>query len=277
MALTENEIHIQTLCSHLHGMVHMLRKLPADQWDWTFAPPAPTPRILARHAWQWLTCDRQHIEEPDALKHAPIPDAPQDPTEMCDALQAETERWETMLRELTPEQMAEERHQFNSPSPWSVRGIVGHMVQHCIYKSGQLSTIYFALGHDGDAPYSAPFPGPIYAMLHQHTALKQERAGEGYDDFEQSFAGQDIPPVLLQKTYHLLSSNASGLPVRSDDSLDEIYHFTEMGFPIDQVINYLAKQSDLTLIDDGREPLPITTVADLVHAVVQMTKDGNAP
>ncbi len=46
-------------------------RFPGDKWDWTFAPPAPTPRILATHAWQWLICDRQHIEEPDAAKHSP--------------------------------------------------------------------------------------------------------------------------------------------------------------------------------------------------------------
>ena len=65
----ETKLYADLLGSHLGSMVHDLRQLPEDKWDWTFAPPAPTPRILATHAWQWLVCDRQHIEEPDAAKH----------------------------------------------------------------------------------------------------------------------------------------------------------------------------------------------------------------
>ena len=49
----------------------------------------------------------------------------------------------------------------------SVKGFVGHITQHCIYKNGQLATLYFALGLDGDAPYDAPFPNTFYAPLHE--------------------------------------------------------------------------------------------------------------
>jgi hypothetical protein len=39
------------------------------------------------------------------------------------------------------------------------------MIQNTIYKHGQFSTLYFALGLDGTEPYSAPFPNPIYAEI----------------------------------------------------------------------------------------------------------------
>ena len=151
---------------HVRAMTQRLRQIPEDKWDWTFAPPAPTPRVLAAHAWQWLICDRQHIEEPDALKHALIPDPPAVPAAMCDALDAEMDRWQELLGRLTPDAMEEPRHQFND-YPMPVRGFVGHILQNTIYKNGQLATLYYALGLDGDAPYDAPFPNPIYEEMHK--------------------------------------------------------------------------------------------------------------
>jgi hypothetical protein len=164
---TENELYANVLCGHLNLMVHRLRKIPPEQWDWTPAPPAPTPRILAAHAWQWLICDRQHIAEPDARKHPRVPDPPTDPEAMCDALQEESNCWQEMLARLTVEQLDLPRQQFNREFPMNVRGFVAHMIQNCIYKSGQLATLFFALSLDGDQPYDAPFPNPIYTDLHE--------------------------------------------------------------------------------------------------------------
>ena len=159
----ENHAYENLLCGHLLGMVRRLREIPADQFDFSFAPPAPTPRILAVHAWQWLICDRYHIAEPDAAKHPPVPEPPGDQAALCDALAEETENWRALIRSLTPEQFSEMRHQFNEPNaPMTVRDFVCHMIQNCIYKHGQLATIYFALGLDGTQPYTAPFPNPIY-------------------------------------------------------------------------------------------------------------------
>lgn len=149
---------------HVRDMVSRLREVPADKWDWTFAPPAPTSRILASHTWQWLICDRQHIEEPDARKHALVPNPPESQAALCDALNSEMDRWEELLARLTPEDLDAPRFQFNE-SPMTVRLFLGHIVQHCIYKNGQFSTLYYGLGLDGDAPYDAPFPNPIYADL----------------------------------------------------------------------------------------------------------------
>ena len=154
------------LRGHVRGMSWRLRQIPEDKWDWTFALPAPTPRILAAHALSWLICDRQHLEEPDSRKHALVPEISTDPTAVCDALDAEIALWETLLDALTSEDLDRPRFQFNS-YPMTVRDFLGHIVQNTVYKSGQLSTLYFALGLDGDAPYEAPFPNPIYAGLHE--------------------------------------------------------------------------------------------------------------
>ena len=151
---------------HVRGMAYCLRQIPENKWDWTFAPPAPTPRILAAHTLSWLICDRQHIEQPDAMQHALVPDVPADPAAVCDALDAEIARWGLLLDRLTPEELDAPRAQFND-YPMTVRGFLGHIFQNSVYKSGQLSTLYFALGLDGEAPYDAPFPNPIYAQLHK--------------------------------------------------------------------------------------------------------------
>ncbi len=166
---SENEILADILYMHLEGFVGRLRKMPEDKLDFTFDPAAPSARTLAIHAWQWLICDRCHIQEPDALKHPDLPPVPQDQQELCDALLEEAKTWREMVRGFTPEQLAAPRKQFND-FDMNVRAFVGHMVQNCIYKHGQFSTIYFALGLDGTEPYKAPFPVPIYAELRaQHT------------------------------------------------------------------------------------------------------------
>ena len=161
---TELELCRMLLIMHLRGFAYELRQLPADKWDWTPDQAAPTARIVAVHAWQWLICDRQHIEEPDATQHADVPAAPHDPEAFCAALEAETENWNQLLRSLTPEQLDSPRKQFNfADSKMNVRGFIGHIIQNTIYKHGQFSTLFFALGCDGAEPYDAPFPNPIYA------------------------------------------------------------------------------------------------------------------
>ena len=151
---------------HVRGMAYCLRQIPKDKWDWTVAPPAPTPRILAAHTLSWLICDRQHIEQPDAMLHALVPDVPADPAAICDALDAEVAKWGLLLDRLSLEDLDAPRSQFNE-YPMTVRAFLGHVVQNSIYKNGQMMTLFYALGLDGDAPYDAPFPNPIYAQLHK--------------------------------------------------------------------------------------------------------------
>ncbi|CAN5501510.1 hypothetical protein BH11ARM2_BH11ARM2_29090 [soil metagenome] len=159
---SENELYERVLCGHLESMANCLEKLPDKQWDWTPNPAAPTARILAAHAWQWLLCDRQHIEEPDVSKHPLIPDPPREPAAMVAALRQETERWRSLLGALTPERLDSPIQQFGVGNEGNVRGFVGHMIQNAIYKNGQFMTLYYALGHDGSEPYDAPWPNPIY-------------------------------------------------------------------------------------------------------------------
>ena len=162
---TENEAYASLLCDHLQVMARRLRQIPPDKWDWTPHIAAPTARILAAHAWQWLICDRRHIGEADALKHPRVPDPPSDPAAMCEALEEETRRWKALILDLSAEDLAAPRRQFNDEPPYNVRWFICHMIQNTIYKSGQLATLYFALGLDGVEPYTAPFPNPIYAEL----------------------------------------------------------------------------------------------------------------
>ena len=162
----EIELYEMILCGHLRNFVSRLRMLPHDRWDWTPDPAAPTPRTLAVHTWQWLQCDRQHIGEPDASKHARIPEPPSDPEAMCDALAAETDEWSRLLGSLTAADLDRPGKQFNlADNTLNVRGFIGHMIQNSIYKHGQFSEMFFALGLDGTEPYTAPFPNPIYAEV----------------------------------------------------------------------------------------------------------------
>ncbi|MBV9852637.1 MAG: hypothetical protein JO250_23500 [Armatimonadetes bacterium] len=169
----ENEAYAGLLCGHLREMTERLRLIPEDLWDWSPAPPAPTARVLAAHTWQWLVCDRQHLLEPDAQKHPAVPDPPADPNVLCDLLAEETDCWEVLVLSLTPEQLNEPRLQFNSKQR-GVRNFVCHMIQNCIYKHGQLATLFFALGLDGAEPYTAPFPNDIYADMR---AMYREQHG----------------------------------------------------------------------------------------------------
>ncbi len=160
---SEIEAYADLLIGHFRGMARSLRKLPEDKWDWTYSIPAPTPRILAVHALQWMQCDRQHICNPDAMTHRPVPEAPSTPEEICGAMEVEADIWEEMLKAMNPEDLDREGRQFGDErGQMNVRGFIAHMVQNMIYKHGQFATIFFALGLDGDGPYEAPFPNPIY-------------------------------------------------------------------------------------------------------------------
>ncbi len=151
---------------HLTCIQRWASRMSDEQFDFTYHPAAPTARTLVTHAWQWLICDRMHIEEPDASKHPRVPEAPTDKGGLIAALEAETKHWDEMLKAMTPEKLDEVRHQFNETNfDWSVRGCVYHMLQNVIYKNGQLSYLAFSFGLDGTEPYTAPFPNPIYAEV----------------------------------------------------------------------------------------------------------------
>lgn len=161
----ESEAYASLLRDHLRLMVRRLRLLPEEMWDWSPHVAAPTARILAAHTWQWLICDRQHLEEPEVSKHSHIPEPPSDTALMCDELEQEADRWDAMVRGFTAEDLSSPRRQFDDDFDRDVRWFLCHIIQNTIYKSGQLATLYFALGLDGIQPYSAPFPNPVYEEI----------------------------------------------------------------------------------------------------------------
>ncbi|HLK55579.1 MAG TPA: ankyrin repeat domain-containing protein [Chthonomonadaceae bacterium] len=161
---TEMEGNAFLLRYHLGEFVERLRKIPPDKWEWSPAPPAPTARQLAEHAWSWLQTDRQHLREPDVSLHTHIPTPPDAQQAMCDALEAEAQEWHKLLTSLTDAQLLEPRKQFGF-TPVNVRFFIYHILQNTIYKNGQLATLYFALGLDGSEPYKAPMPNDIYAEV----------------------------------------------------------------------------------------------------------------
>ena len=120
--------------------------------------------MVAEHAWVWLVTDRQHLEQPDITRHKPVPAPPSDPEAFCAALQTERDWWRATLPTLTPEQLLEERFQFGV-GPMDVRSLIAHMTQQTIYKNGQLATLFFALGLDGEEVYTAPHPNTYYTGL----------------------------------------------------------------------------------------------------------------
>lgn len=168
MILTsENEAYAELLCGHLGRLTRRLRAMHPERWDWQPMPTSPSCRRVAQHVWLWLVCDRQHLLEPDAFRHTP-PTAPDEQAALCDLLDAEAEHWRTLLRDLTAQQLAEERLAFN----WrrvNVRWLVWHMCQNVIYKHGQVAALYFQLGLDGPEPYHAPLPQNDYNRLHEMT------------------------------------------------------------------------------------------------------------
>jgi|GEM_PF-670416 len=203
----ENESYEMLLGSHLGLMIDRLRAIPPEKWEWTPSPAAPPARTIAEHTWNWLVADRQHLEEPNVTLHSRVPEAPSEQAMMCDALAAEKDRWRPLLLGLTPEQMSAPRYHFGT-FPRDIRFIVGHIVQQVIYKSGQLSTVFFALGLDGETAYTAPFPNdeygqiavmkelPIYRGILEGDADAVQAALEQGDDLSKT-AGAGYTPLKL--------------------------------------------------------------------------------
>ncbi|MDR3688003.1 MAG: hypothetical protein P4L46_01400 [Fimbriimonas sp.] len=168
---TEPESYEFLLIMHLEAMHHELTSMKPEHWDWSPDQAAPTPKTVAVHAWQWLMCDRQHINQPDTTKHADVAEPSENPEVFLEQFKQEIENWRQLLRSLSPAQLDEPRSQFGGDqNEMNVRFFILHMIQNAIYKHGQLSESYFALGYDGTEPYTAPFPNEIYAQVRQMVA-----------------------------------------------------------------------------------------------------------
>lgn len=162
---SETHAYAWLLALHLRRFAERLKALPEDRWDWTPDPAAPTARTLAAHTWQWLVCDRQHIENPDVLRHGLIPEMPAEPAAIVAAFEEEAENWIRLVESMSPESLDAPIRQFGGNNLGTARGFICHMVQNAIYKHGQFSTLFFALGLDGTEPYDAPWPNPIYERV----------------------------------------------------------------------------------------------------------------
>ncbi|HEY3412533.1 MAG TPA: ankyrin repeat domain-containing protein [Armatimonadota bacterium] len=171
---SETQVYEHALCEHLDTMVYRMKLIPADKWDWSPAVYVPSARVIARHTWSWLRCDRQHILETDCSRHERIPELGAQ-GELSLALTEETAAWRSLLRGMTAERLAEPRAQFGTFAV-NVRWFVYHMIQHVVYKSGQLAELFFALGLDGLEPYDAPWPNACYDSLARALADPLRRA-----------------------------------------------------------------------------------------------------
>jgi hypothetical protein len=167
---SETEAYISLLTSHLNLMAGRMEEIPPDKWDWAPSIAAPTPRIIGEQTWRWLVADHRHLTEPDMTRHERTPAPPPTQKDVCAALREEGDRWRELIARLTASQMDEERYHFGA-FPRNVRFMIGHITQQVTYKSGQLSTLYFALGLDGTEAFTAPVPNDDYDKLEAALAI----------------------------------------------------------------------------------------------------------
>ena len=94
-----------------------------------------------------------------------MPEPPAEQQALCDLLQEEAEWWRSLLQRLTPEEFLQPRWRWNWNGPVNLRWLVCHMTGNVIYKHGQLATLYFSLGLDGEEPYLPPLPNNLHDQL----------------------------------------------------------------------------------------------------------------
>ena len=152
------------LRSHFDKIASRSNEMSEEQWLWRPTTPAPSARETVEHAWAWLISDRLHIENEVDMKTWRTPDPPQAKAAMVDEFEAEAARWSAMLDSMNDSTLDETRNRFGL-QPATIRFLIQHMVQNVIYKSGQLSTLYFAQGLDGTEPFAAPLPNEIVDMI----------------------------------------------------------------------------------------------------------------
>jgi hypothetical protein len=169
--MTEAEAYDDILQSHLNKIITRARTMSEDQWLWSPAPCAPTTAALVNHAWTWLVSDRLQILDQNVKVFCPE-HAPASKDALVDALEIEAGEWNKMLTSMTSTYMDESRKNFGVQDI-DVRRLIAHMVQNVIYKSGQVSANFFALGLDGTEPYTAPFPKDVveYLRKQQESAM----------------------------------------------------------------------------------------------------------
>jgi hypothetical protein len=159
--LSELELFEMMTADYVGSIVRAAKAIPDEKWNWSFSPMTPSAREICEHAFVWLWCDRQQLTVADRDLHRPTPDLPGGQEATISLLVGEAEEWRRMVRSLMPEVLSD------LGVPWpgetrTVRSFLFHAGQHIIYKAGQIWMLYFGLGLDGNAPYSAPYPNNIY-------------------------------------------------------------------------------------------------------------------
>ncbi len=162
----ESELYTRMLYGYVEGMVRWLRQIPVERWDWTPAVSAPTVRQVAELTWCTLLGDRQHLEQPDVALHSLLPDPPRDPETLCKFLEEEVQWWRQWFAQQTEATYLAPRKQFGVFDV-NVRWMVYHAMQQVVYKMGQLSWLYYALGLDGTEPYQSPSYNEFYKRYQQ--------------------------------------------------------------------------------------------------------------
>jgi hypothetical protein len=105
-----------------------------------------------------------------------VPEAPAEQHALCDLLQEEAGWWRSFLQRVTPQEFLQPRWRWSWCGPVNLRWLVCHMTGNVIYKNGQLATIYFSLGLDGEEPYVPPLPNNFYDQLTDMRSLPLIRA-----------------------------------------------------------------------------------------------------
>ena len=134
-----------------------------EQWTWRPSAPAPNAKETVSHALAWMISDRMHLEERADVATADV-DIPTSQKDLLGALKEEADKWRSWLSKADSRELSKKVKRYGI-LPVTKRFFVGHALQNLVYKSGQLSVLYFTQGLDGDAPFTAPMPKDILEML----------------------------------------------------------------------------------------------------------------
>jgi hypothetical protein len=163
----ETELYSKLLESYISEMLEKLNLLSEDQWCWQPSPPVPSAQMLATNALEWMICDRQHINEPDAKFHDPIPPTPVERECVMERLSAELKEWVRLLSQIRVEDLEAPRRQFNrlDADDQNVRWMMLNAVDNVARRLGELTPLWLALGHGGADPYQNKLPHECYERL----------------------------------------------------------------------------------------------------------------
>ncbi len=148
---------------HADNIIKRSEAMTHEQWTWRPAIPAPNSQETASHALAWMISDRMHLEEQPNLHSAKV-DIADNKNDLIEQFKREAEIWREWLSKADHRELNKKVKRFGI-FPMTKRFFVGHALQNLVYKSGQLSILYFAQGLDGDAPFNAPMPEQILETL----------------------------------------------------------------------------------------------------------------